>query len=220
LLRSTKSSQASQRLLVRHALPKECWRVFFFKVSNILSILSSDFRLLPHTPQSLRALLDGAENYERLTGLTVASGVRDFIIGSEVSPEFLDQLRQREATDPWQDGFGVLLGKKLIGLCSFAGPPSKDAMVEIAYGISPDYEGRGYATAAACALIEYAKGTGQVCTLRAYTLPQKSASTRVLQKCGFIFVGEAMNSQDGKVWRWERPVNLTSPEGSGNSVLA
>ena len=207
-------------MLLRHGLPKGCWRVFFFQVCNILSILNSDFRLLPHTPQHLRALLDGVENYERLTGLTVASGVRDFIIGSEVSPEFLDQLRQREATDPWQDGFCVLLGKKLIGLCSFAGPPSEDAMVEIAYGIAPDYEGRGYATAAACALIEYAKGTGQVSTLRAYTLPQKSASTRVLQKCGFIFVGEAMNSEDGKVWRWERRLNVRSAEGSGNSPLA
>jgi RimJ/RimL family protein N-acetyltransferase len=199
-----------------------------FQVSNILSTLSSDFlalsssgfRLCPHTPQHLRALLDGLENYEQLTGLTVARGVRDFIVGPEVSPDFLDQLRQREATDSWQDGFGVLLGKKLIGLCSFAGPPSEDAVVEIAYGIAPDYEGRGYATAAARALIEYAKGTGQVCSLRAYTLPQENASTRVLQKCGFIFVGEAMNSQDGKVWRWERPVNLTSGEGSGNSTLA
>jgi len=93
-------------------------------------------------------------------------------------------------------------------------------MVEIAYGIAPDYEGRGYATAAACALIEYAKGTGQVSSLRAYTLPQKSASTRVLQKCGFIFVGEAMNSEDGKVWRWERRLNVRSAEGSGNSALA
>ncbi len=208
-------------MLLRQGLPKEYWRVSLSKSRpNILSILRSDFRLLPHTPQHLRALLDGVEDYKQLTGLTVVSGVRDFIVGPEVSEEFLDQLRKREAADPWQDGFGVLLGRNLIGLCSFAGPPSNDAMVEIAYGIAPDYEGCGYATAAARALIEYAKGTRQVCGFRAYTLPQTNASTRVLQKCGFIFVGEVINSQDSKVWRWERPINLTSAESSGDSRLA
>lgn len=180
--------------------------------SDFLSISSSALRLFPHAPQHLRAILAGVEDYQSLTGLTVAHGVRELLIGPEVSLEFLEQLRIREMPDPWQDGFGILLGTKLIGFCSFAGSPSDDGMVEIAYGIAPGYQGRGYATSSALALIEYAKKTGQVRSLRAHTLPQENASTRVLQKCSFTFVGKVIHSQDGPVWRWERPINLASAD--------
>ena len=55
-------------------------------------------------------------------------------------------------------------------------------MVEIAYGIAPDYEGRGYATAAACALIEYAKGTGQVSSLaRLHPAAKECLDTRLAE---------------------------------------
>lgn len=40
-------------------------------------------------------------------------------------------------------------------------------MVEIAYGIVPSFEGRGYATEAARALIHFALETGDVTLIRA-----------------------------------------------------
>jgi RimJ/RimL family protein N-acetyltransferase len=160
------------------------------------------------------------EDYERLSGLTVARGLRDFVVGPEVSPEFLEQLAKRETADVWQDGFGVSLGKTLIGFCSFACAPSDEGVVEIAYGIAPGFQGRGYATAASLALIEYAKGTGRVSRLCAHTLPQENASTHVLRKCGFAFFGKAMHSQDGEVWRWERPIELSSTKPVGTSERA
>ena len=39
---------------------------------------------------------------------------------------------------------------------------------------------------------------------RAHTLPTPNASTRVLAKCCFQYIGEVIDPEDGLVWRWER----------------
>ncbi|MGZ5552851.1 MAG: hypothetical protein ACXWHF_04350, partial [Chthoniobacterales bacterium] len=56
-------------------------------------------RLLPHTPDHLRALFAGTEVYEQRFNIKVADGIRDFLIGPEVSAEFLQRLSQNPATD-------------------------------------------------------------------------------------------------------------------------
>ena len=77
-------------------------------------------------------------------------------------------------------------------------------MVEIAYGIAPDFQGQGYATEAAQAGIGFAFSCEEVRVIRAHTLPTPNASTRVLLKCGFQRKGEIVDPEDGLVWRWER----------------
>jgi RimJ/RimL family protein N-acetyltransferase len=167
--------------------------------------MQNNISLLPHTPEHLKALLEGREVYERRFKVKVADGVRDFLIGPEVSAEFLARLTTAPAPDPWKDGFGVLhLAENiLIGFCSFTGTPTADGTVELAYGIAPAYRGRGYATKAAQALIAYALASGLVRTIQAHTLPQRNASTRVLQKCDFTMIEEIIHPEDGVVWRWE-----------------
>jgi RimJ/RimL family protein N-acetyltransferase len=66
-----------------------------------------------------------------------------------------------------------------------------------------DYQGRGYATEAARALVAHAFGIDGVRVVRAHTLAQINASTRVLTKCSFEHVGEVVDPEDGLVWRWE-----------------
>lgn len=166
---------------------------------------SSRIRLFPHTPEHLRALLEGSEVYERRFQIKIAEGVREFLTGPEVSTDFLERLNRSPAPDPWKDGFGVLhiTENVIIGFCSFTGPPTAEGMVEIAYGIAPGFQGRGYATEAARAIMAYAFATGKVRTIQAHTLPQDNASTRVLSKCGFKMIGEVIHPEDGAVWRWE-----------------
>jgi len=161
--------------------------------------------LLPHSPEHFRALLEGARVYEHRFGIRVAEGLRDFVAGREVSAEFLERLNRPVAADPWKDGFAVVhvADQTVIGLCSFTGPPGADGIVEIAYGIAPGYQNRGHATEAAQELIAYATASGRVRIIRAHTLPQPNASTRVLKKCGFTLFGEVTHSEDGVVWRWE-----------------
>jgi [ribosomal protein S5]-alanine N-acetyltransferase len=163
-------------------------------------------RLVPYSPQHLLALIEGEEPFRRSLGLPAAEGLRAFYLSDDVSPAWLERLRAAAAPDPWEHGFGVIhreLGA-VIGGAGFKGPPDEEGIVEIAYGIVPAYQGQGYATEAAQALIAYAFDDGQTRLVRAHTAPAPNASTRVLTKCGFHFVGEVTDPEDGLVWRWER----------------
>jgi [ribosomal protein S5]-alanine N-acetyltransferase len=170
-------------------------------------------RLVPHAPEHLRALVQGPEEYQRLSGLAPANGLRDFIVSDDVSPEWLAALESATGTDPWRFGFALVHKENgmVIGNAGFTGPPDAEGMVEIAYGVVPDFQGRGYATEAAGALVAWAAKNGRVAIARAHTLPDRNASTRVLEKCGFRFVEEFTHPTDGVIWRWEKQLPVSRP---------
>jgi RimJ/RimL family protein N-acetyltransferase len=93
--------------------------------------------------------------------------------------------------------------RSVIGSGGFKGPPDRDGVAEIAYAIVPSFERRGYATEVARALIDYCFENGAR-KVRAHTLPMPNASNRILTRCGFDFVGEVNDPNDGLIWRWER----------------
>ena len=92
----------------------------------------------------------------------------------------------------------------VVGKAGFTGPPAVDGAVEIAYGVFPIYQGKGYATEAAQALIAFAFSSERVHVVRAHTLLDSNASKRVLTKCGFQLIGEVVDPEDGLVLRWEK----------------
>src|SRR5262249_26064552 len=124
-----------------------------------------------------------------------------------VSADWLALVRASEGVDPWVSGFRAVLRDSgiVVGSCGFKGPPA-DGVVEIAYGIQPDHQRKGYATELARALVDYASSREEVRLVRAHTLPSAVASKRVLEKCGFRYVGETADPDDGEVCRFERPV--------------
>jgi RimJ/RimL family protein N-acetyltransferase len=93
--------------------------------------------------------------------------------------------------------------RKVVGTCAFTDQPTNDGEIEIAYFTFPPYEGQGYATAMAVALVDIARRSPQVATILAHTLPEPNASTRILTKLGMTLRGEAVDPQAGPVWRWE-----------------
>jgi RimJ/RimL family protein N-acetyltransferase len=125
---------------------------------------------------------------------------------AHLSADWLTRLYASISTDPWTHGFSMVHRETgiAIGTCGFKGPPGADGVVEIAYGVHPEHQGRGYATEAAEALVSYAFRDSRVRVVRAHTLPTPNASTRVLTKCGFRYLGEVNDPEDGLVWRWER----------------
>jgi ribosomal-protein-alanine N-acetyltransferase len=162
--------------------------------------------LLPHHPDQLRALFQGPEEYEKITNKRLAHGVREFLLAA--SQDFVDQLQTATAPDPWRLGFAIVHRTEnvVIGLCGFTGPPAPDGTVEIAYSTAPAYEGKGYATEAAGALVDFALESGRVTKVYAHTLPEINASTRILEKCGFKKTAEIVDQENNLVWRWERPM--------------
>ena len=124
---------------------------------------------------------------------------------AEISPDWLDRIRTSTAPNPWTHGFTIVhrASGATIGNCAYKGPPDADASVEIAYGIDPEYQRRGFATEAAQALVDYALSSDEVRVVRAHTRPDGKASMRVLTKLGFTCIGEVLDPEDGLVLRWE-----------------
>jgi ribosomal-protein-alanine N-acetyltransferase len=164
--------------------------------------------LRPFSPQSLLALVESEAAFERVFGLPPAPGLRGFFASGEIAPQWFEMLRQATAADPWTFGFAVIdrASGSVIGSAGFKGAP-REGMVEVAYGLVPSFEGKGCATEALRQLIGFAVQDGRVKLLRAHTLPARNASTRVLQKNGFLHQGEVIDPDDGPVWRWERPAH-------------
>ena len=163
--------------------------------------------LVPWSPALIVTLIEQPKRFEALAGFPAAAGLRDFFVSGDLSPEWLASLRTAPGADPWRHGFFVVerQSRAVIGTAGFKGPPDAEGLVEIAYGIVPSFEGRGYATEAAMALVRFALETGNVTLVRAHTLPVANASTRVLAKCGFRHTDDVVDPDDGPVWRWELP---------------
>jgi len=165
-----------------------------------------NIELRPYSAEHLLALLESAASFHRGFGFSAAPGLRDFYFSGDVSPQWLEKLRNSSGIDPWSFGFAVVdpaIGQ-VIGTAGFKGPPDAAGMVEVAYAIAPTWQGKGCATQALGKLMAVAARDERVCVLRAHTLPENNASTRVLAKNGFTQVGEVVDPEDGRVWRWER----------------
>src|SRR5262249_48678797 len=158
---------------------------------TVMTLDTPRLQLQPSSPEHLLALLESRQQFEERSGLRAAEGLRDFFVSDEVSPDWLAQLRAAQGADPWVFGFAVIHRQagEVIGSAAFKGPPGPEGTVEIAYGIVPGYQGRGYATEAAAALVAFAFDSGRVRLVRAHTFLESNASTRVLIKCGFKSVG-------------------------------
>lgn len=153
-------------------------------------------------------MLESVDRFESDVGLALADGLRDFFVSGDVSPAWTEQLRAATGPDPWTLGFAVVHrgDDRVIGSAGFKGSPADDGVAEIAYGIAPGYQGKGFATEAARALVAFASERVDVTMIRAHTMPENGASGHVLTKCGFQHVGEVTDPEDGLVWRWERRV--------------
>ncbi len=103
--------------------------------------------------------------------------------------------------EPWI-GYLVLEASVPVGTCGFKSVPV-DGRVEIAYFTFPEFEGKGVATGMAAALVAIAQQREPLVVVAAQTLPERNASTRVLEKLGFRLTSTADHPEDGKVWEWQ-----------------
>ena len=153
-------------------------------------IQTKTLKLVPVTLEEVRAMVEAMDPSEK----------------AQLSADWLARLHASTSADPWTHGFLLVHRDSdiVVGKSGFKGPPAPDGVVEIAYSVVPDFQGKGYATEAAQALVAYAFSSGRVRVVRAHTLPESNASTRVLAKCGFRHIGEVIDPEDGLVWRWEK----------------
>ena len=89
---------------------------------------------------------------------------------------------------------------RIIGGCGFKNKP-KDGRVEIGYGVAPNSRGQGGATAAVKLLVELAL-TGGAREVLAEGTPENLASTRVVQKLGFVNTGTRVDEDRETALQW------------------
>lgn len=116
--------------------------------------------------------------------------------------EATTQLYKAVGYEPPWVGYLALENGSCVGSCGFKSPPENNR-VEIAYFTFPGHESRGVATQMASALVRIATNKTPAVTVAAQTLPEENASTSVLKKLQFRFVGSVEHPEDGLVWEWQ-----------------
>jgi RimJ/RimL family protein N-acetyltransferase len=90
---------------------------------------------------------------------------------------------------------GSLVGD--VGLSPADGEPG---VIKVGYTIDPRFQGRGYATEAVAALVEYAFGTLEAEVVRAYAGAENAPSIRVMEKVGMRLIERFHGSDGGETW--------------------
>lgn len=162
----------------------------------------SEVLLLGFSAAEFRRLAENPGDYAKAAGFGLGGNGPVIQAVAENSAAF----QERNGIEaPW-GGYLALdpVSREVLGTCGFKGPPDAAGAVEIAYFTLPGHEGKGIGTAMARHLCLLASRQVGVRILRAHTLPEPSASTRILARVGFGHVADVADPEDGPVWRWER----------------
>jgi RimJ/RimL family protein N-acetyltransferase len=164
-------------------------------------IEADHLHLIPCEPGHIAALLRGRQDLAAMLQVTLPDGWPYF--PEAFSSETHASLQAAPALRQWYSYFFIHPQTRvLVGSGGFAGPPDANGVVEIGYEIAPEHQNRGYATAAAQALISYAFSHAAVTAVIAHTLAQTNASNCVLQKVGMAFEQTMDDPEHGTLWRW------------------
>jgi RimJ/RimL family protein N-acetyltransferase len=157
-----------------------------------------------NSPALLLVPFRGSEDSPSFAALLSAA-----YLGDEDQPRaLLEQTRVFLETNPRPDPWGSYIAYQFdqpLGVCGFMSAPDEVGAVEIAYGIFPAYEGRGYAKRLVSMLVDLAARSGAT-RVFAHTLAEPNPSNSALKSQGFEFSGEVMHPEDGLVWRWDRAI--------------
>ena len=161
---------------------------------------SVDIELFKAQKADKVAIQIGKSHLQALLNTSIPEGWPQF-------PEAFDP--SNEESTAWPSYFILCPSEHaLVGNGGFAGPPSETGEVEIGYEIAPQFENRGFATAAVKEMLKYAFSQPEVQAVVAHTLAEENASNAVLRKAGLSFVAEVPNPEVGSVWRWRISRNV------------
>lgn len=107
---------------------------------------------------------------------------------------------------PWV-GYFVVRENQVVGACGYTERP-KDGKVEIAYKTFKEFEGQGIASFACKQLLLMALQTDPTVIVTAKTEPAFNASTKILERNGFVFSEIVQDQEIGDAWLWVLKNNL------------
>ncbi|MGZ4132588.1 MAG: GNAT family N-acetyltransferase [Actinomycetota bacterium] len=99
-------------------------------------------------------------------------------------------------------------GGRLVGDVGISAPVQEPGVMLVGYTVAPEAQGRGYATEAVSALVDYAFDTLGAGLVRAYADAGNPASIRVMEKVGMHLMERFEGHDEDGDWsgvRYERP---------------
>lgn len=107
------------------------------------------------------------------------------------------RVREKFAPASWL----IVENEEVVGMCSVTRPPS-NGVIDIGYGIAPTRQNRGFAGRAIGDIAAWARTSPDVRAITAETSIANIASQRVLERNGFVRVGERVDEEDGPLICW------------------
>jgi aminoglycoside 6'-N-acetyltransferase len=115
------------------------------------------------------------------------------------------ELEAMQAREPGSPGWVQLTVEdrstgRLIGDVGLAPAEEEPGVIKVGYTIDPAHQGRGYATEAVAALVDYAFDVLGAEIVRAYASSENLPSHRVAEKVGLRLVERFSRSHAGRTW--------------------
>ncbi len=166
-----------------------------------IAIPTSRLILVATTLHAQRAELEDRDRFADAIDADVAPDWPPPLNDESTMRWVMDYMNANPGHDGWTKWYFLLSrpdGRALlIGNGGFTGAAGEDGTVEIGYSIVETHQRRGYAPEAVRALVAWAFAHSHVKRVIAHTLPDLTPSIRVLEKCGFRFVGDG--SEEGTI---------------------
>lgn len=169
---------------------------------NNITLSTQRLELIAATLEHICAELEAPERLASLLSAQVEPGWPPGEYDRDAQEFFRDRLKEGgSAAIGWYSWYAVRRATPaqppvLVGAGGYFGPPGETGEVEIGFSVMPAWQGLGYATEIASALVERAFTDVRVNKVIAHTATGNLASRKVLEKCGFRYAGLDANSDD------------------------
>jgi RimJ/RimL family protein N-acetyltransferase len=151
-------------------------------------LLTPRLELRPITLPVAIAVLEGKRrsDIEAMIGAELPWAWPSRALVEQVWSASLDAIRADPETRLWGDRLMITreAPARVVGSIVFHGRPGHDGTCEIGYGVEEASQGKGYATEALTAALDWALAQPECKVVQATTMPWHKASARVLEKVG------------------------------------
>jgi RimJ/RimL family protein N-acetyltransferase len=161
--------------------------------------------LIPMTLAHVEAvMLERRDELARLAGAALPEGWPSKTLVARAY-QSIDRIRADPDERLWGDRLVIARDgvRRVVGSVVFHGRPTPDGVVEIAYGIEPGSQNKGYASEATRACVDWAFAQPGVRAVAAVTTPWHRASIRVLERLGMRVVGTRDHETMGELLLYE-----------------
>jgi [ribosomal protein S5]-alanine N-acetyltransferase len=164
--------------------------------------------LVPITLEMVEAVFAGDRSRaEALAGARLPDAWPGKALVERAFSADLGAIRSDPARRLWGDR--LMIGRlssaepRIVGSVIFHGRP-EDGVAEVGYGVEMESQGRGFATEATRACIEWALAQPECHTVTATTFPWHRASLRVIEKLGMTLAGTREHDMFGELLVFEK----------------